>query len=350
MEVVYSSEELEAYMHAAVSVSNDAPVLLDRFLESATELDVDAVSDGEDVLVGGIMEHIEQAGIHSGDSACALPPHGIDADTCAEIERQVKTLARALNVIGLMNVQFAIQDGEVYILEVNPRASRTVPFVSKATGLPLAKIAVSAMLGRSLLSQALPQSRTGDYCAVKEAVFPFVKFPGVDPILGPEMKSTGEVMGIGRSFAEAFAKAQQAANIRLPQRGKAFLSVRDVDKQAACDVARQLIGLGFNIVATRGTAQALEAAGVPCERINKVREGQPHIVDLIKSDEVEYVINTTQGKRAIDDSSAIREAALQRSVPYTTTLAGAQATAMALSMQQDFDVIRLQSLHEEVLQ
>ncbi|MCC7412086.1 MAG: carbamoyl-phosphate synthase large subunit [Gammaproteobacteria bacterium] len=350
MEIVYSESELTAYMNAAVAVSNESPVLLDRFLERALEIDIDAVADGKHVLIGGIMEHIEQAGIHSGDSACSLPPHSLSAQLQERICVQVKQMAEALAVVGLMNAQIAVQGDDIYVLEVNPRASRTVPFVSKAIGVPLARCAALAMVGRTLADQGLPVEGlpTPSYYCVKEAVFPFVKFPGVDPLLGPEMKSTGEVMGIGATFGEAFAKAQHAANARLPRTGTAFLSVHDEDKPEAVVVARRLRELGFDIVATSGTAAALNAAGVPCRRVNKVLEGQPHIVDMIKNDEIGFIVNTTQGKQAIRDSFTIRRSALQHDVAYTTTIAGAMATALSLAEADDRRVSRLQDLHVEM--
>ncbi|MFQ5488924.1 MAG: carbamoyl-phosphate synthase large subunit, partial [Gammaproteobacteria bacterium] len=317
MEIVYYEEDLRRYMREAVQVSNDSPVLLDRFLDDAIEVDVDAVCDGNEVVIGGIMEHIEQAGVHSGDSACSLPPYSLSSGVLAEVREQVCLMARELGVVGLMNVQLAVKGEEIYVLEVNPRASRTVPFVSKACGISLAKVGARCMAGRSLAAQGVTKEVVPPYYAVKEAVFPFAKFPGVDPILGPEMKSTGEVMGVGRSFAEAFAKSQLAAGVELPRGGKAFVSVRDADKKRAVEVARDLVALGFKVLATRGTAGVLEAAGVPCERVNKVAEGRPHIVDMIKNDEISLIINTTEGKQAIADSYAIRREALLHKVTYT---------------------------------
>ncbi len=347
MEIVYNDRDLERYMQAAVAVSNDSPVLLDHFLEAAIEVDVDAICDGRDVLIGGIMEHIEQAGVHSGDSACALPPHTLTPAMQDELRRQVATMARGLNVIGLMNTQFAIQGEDIFVLEVNPRASRTAPFVSKAIGLSLPYVAARCMFGESLVFQNADKERTPPYYSVKEAVFPFVKFPGVDPLLGPEMKSTGEVMGIGATFGEAFGKAQQAANMALPSTGNAFLSVRDADKPAAIELGHLLINQGFRIIATQGTAAALREAGVECQRVNKVGEGQPHIVDMIKSDEIDLIINTTEGKQAIGDSYMIRTNALNHRVAYTTTMAGAHAAVMALADTGTGDVRRLQDLHRE---
>ena len=349
MEIVYSEEDLRRYMNTAVSVSNDSPVLLDRFLNQAVEVDVDAVCDGTDVLIGGIMEHIEEAGIHSGDSACSLPPHHLGQDIQAEIKKQTREMARALNVIGLMNVQFAIQGNDIYVLEVNPRASRTVPFVSKATGVSLANIAAACMVGKSLREQGALEERVPRYYSVKEAVFPFVKFPGVDPLLGPEMKSTGEVMGIGETFGEAFAKSQQAAGMKLPTKGNVFISVRKSDKRSAVDVARQLKELGFNLIATRGTQETFTEAGIECLAINKVLEGQPHIVDMIKNDEINFIINTTsENKQALSDSYTIRGSALDHKVPYTTTMAGAIAMVQAMKEKDVLGVNRLQTLHQEI--
>jgi len=349
MEIVYSDAALEAYMREAVSVSNDSPVLLDRFLESAIEVDVDAISDGEDIVIGGIMEHIEQAGVHSGDSACALPPHTLSSDIQDRMREQVHAMARGLNVVGLMNTQFAIQGDDIFVIEVNPRASRTIPFVSKAIGLPLAKIAACCMIGQKLIDAGLRKERVPSYYSVKEAVFPFVKFPGVDPLLGPEMKSTGEVMGVGVTFGEAFGKAQQAAGMTLPNRGVAFISVRDQDKMEAVSLARDLDAFGFELVATRGTASAIVAAGIECSTINKVQEGQPHIIDMIKNDEINLIVNTTIGEQAIADSFEIRRGALLHRVAYTTTIAGATAAVMAISRAEQESVRRLQGLHEEFI-
>ncbi|HEX5512794.1 MAG TPA: carbamoyl-phosphate synthase large subunit [Gammaproteobacteria bacterium] len=348
MEIVYNEEDLLRYMHEAVQVSNDSPVLLDRFLDDAVEVDVDAIADGTDVLIGGIMEHIEQAGVHSGDSACSLPPYTLSPAIQDQIREQTRQMAKALGVVGLMNVQFAIKGQQVFVLEVNPRASRTVPFVSKATGLQLAKIAARCMVGKTLAEQGVTREVIPNYYSVKEAVFPFIKFPGVDPILGPEMKSTGEVMGIGRSFGEAYAKSQSGASVILPRSGRAFLSVRDADKAALIDIGRSLVAQGFNIVATRGTAAALQEAGVPCQIVNKVLEGRPHIVDAIKNDEIDLIVNTTEGKQAIADSFSIRREALHRKVSYTTTIAGARATCLALSYLDVQEVNRLQDLHKEI--
>ncbi|HEB98027.1 MAG TPA: carbamoyl-phosphate synthase large subunit [Thiotrichales bacterium] len=349
MEIVYNEEDLARYMNEAVRVSNDSPVLLDRFLNDAVEVDVDAICDGRDVLIGGIMEHIEEAGVHSGDSACSLPPYTLGSDIQDRMREQVRAMARALNVVGLMNTQFAIKDDEIYVLEVNPRASRTVPFVSKATGRPLAKIAARCMAGRSLAGQEALEERIPPYFSVKEAVFPFIKFPGVDPLLGPEMKSTGEVMGVGRSFGEAFGRAQLGAGEALPQPGgRIFISVRDADKGGAVALARGFHERGFRLVATRGTARAIEAAGIPCETVNKVIEGRPHIVDMIKNDQISYIVNTTEGKQAIADSYTIRRTALQHKVNVSTTLAHARAILMALDSRDHTEVSCLQDLHREL--
>ena len=349
MEIVHSDEDLAAYMDAAIGVSNDSPVLLDRFLDLATEVDVDCISDGENVLIGGIMEHIEQAGVHSGDSGCSLPPFSLSAELQDELVEQAGKLARGLNVVGLMNTQFAIQNNVVYLLEVNPRASRTVPFVSKAIGAPLAKIAARVMVGDTLAKQGYVKRRTPGFYSVKEAVFPFIKFPGSDPILGPEMKSTGEVMGVGRSFGEAYAKAQLASGVVLPRQGVALLSVRDRDKEGAVELAKILTDRGFDVVATHGTATALAKAGVSCRRANKVREGRPHIVDMIKNGEIDLIVNTTEGKQAILESLSIRAEAVRKGVTYYTTLGAAIATCKAIEHLDDSDVNRLQDLHEEVV-
>jgi carbamoyl-phosphate synthase large subunit len=350
MEIVHEQSELERYMREAVKVSNDSPVLLDRFLNDATEVDVDAVSDGEHVIVGGIMEHIEQAGVHSGDSACSLPPYSLSAQLERELREQTVALARALRVVGLMNVQYAIQKDTVYVLEVNPRASRTVPFVGKATGLPLAKIAALCMVGKPLHEQRWrgrpPAEVVPPYYSVKEAVFPFNKFPGVDTILGPEMKSTGEVMGVGHSFGEAFVKSQLAAGTRLPTSGKAFISVRDSDKQAAVAVARKLLELGFSLIATRGTAAVLRAHGLPVSVINKVAEGRPHVVDMVKNREVSLIINTVEDRRnAVRDSRSIRTNAVQHRVTYFTTMAGARAACEGIPYVKALQPYALQILH-----
>jgi carbamoyl-phosphate synthase large subunit len=349
MEVVHGEEDLAAYMDAAIGVSNASPVLLDRFLDLATEVDVDCICDGERVLIGGVMEHIEQAGVHSGDSGCSLPPFSLSQELQRELHEQVVKLAKGLHVVGLMNTQFAIQNNVVYLLEVNPRASRTVPFVSKAIGIPLAKIAAKVMVGESLAKQGFVNQRKPGYFSVKEAVFPFIKFPGADPILGPEMKSTGEVMGVGRSFGEAYAKAQLASGVVLPRQGAALLSVRDRDKDGAVRLAKILEERGFDLVATHGTARHLAAAGVSCRRANKVREGRPHIVDMIKNGEIDLIVNTTEGKQAINESHSIRAEAVRKGVTYYTTLGAAIATCTAIEHLDDSDVNRLQDLHNEVV-
>jgi len=346
MEVVHEQRDLERYMREAVKVSNDSPVLLDRFLSDAIEVDVDALCDGVEVVIGGIMEHIEQAGVHSGDSACSLPPYSLSGAMQDELRRQTEALARGLSVVGLMNVQFAIQRGTVYVLEVNPRASRTVPYVSKATGRPLAKIAARCMVGRSLASQGIAGEIVPPYFSVKEAVFPFIKFPGVDTILGPEMKSTGEVMGVGETFAEAFLKSQLAAGVKLPTTGRIFISVKDDDKPRAVELAKILVELGFSMVATRGTAAALAAAGVPVTPVNKVHEGRPHVVDMMKNDEIALVVTTVQEKRAaIQDSYQIRREALTDRIPTYTTLAGARAAALGLTGIRELVPYAVQALH-----
>ena len=349
MEVVHNDEDLGAYMDAAIDVSNDSPVLLDRFLDLATEVDVDCIYDGERVLIGGIMEHIEQAGVHSGDSGCSLPPFSLSEDIQKVLEEQVIKLAKGLKVVGLMNTQFAIQGDVVYLLEVNPRASRTAPFVSKATGVPLAKIAAKVMVGETLAKQGIVNQRVPEYFSVKEAVFPFIKFPGADPILGPEMKSTGEVMGVGRTFGEAYAKAQLASGVILPRQGTALLSVRERDKEGAIELGKLLAGMGFELVATHGTAKTLAGAGVSCRRVNKVREGRPHIVDMIKNDEIDFIVNTTEGKQAINESVSIRAEAVRKGVTYYTTLGAAIATCHAIEHLDDSTVNRLQDLHNEVV-
>ncbi|MCA3183520.1 MAG: carbamoyl-phosphate synthase large subunit [Cupriavidus sp.] len=353
MEIVHEPRDLERYMREAVKVSNDSPVLLDRFLNDAIECDVDALCDGQRVFIGGVMEHIEQAGVHSGDSACSLPPYSLSQATVDELKRQTAAMAKALNVIGLMNVQFAIQqkNGEdvVYVLEVNPRASRTVPYVSKATGLSLAKIAARCMAGQSLDSQGIGAEVVPPYFSVKEAVFPFNKFPGVDPVLGPEMRSTGEVMGVGKVFGEALFKSQLAAGSRLPEKGTVLITVKDSDKPRAVTVARMLHDLGYPIVATRGTASAIEAAGIPVRVVNKVKDGRPHIVDMIKNGELALVFTTVDETRtAIADSRSIRIAALAARVPYYTTIAGANAAVEGLKHMQSLEVYDLQGLHKQL--
>ena len=348
MEIVYREEDLLRYMNDAVRVSEDSPVLLDRFLSAAIEVDIDAVSDGEQVVIGAIMQHIEQAGVHSGDSACSLPPYSLPADVQESMRDVVRKMSLELGVCGLMNVQLAWQDHEIYVIEVNPRASRTVPFVSKAVGVSLAKVAARCMAGQSLDSQGVTKEIVPPYYSVKEAVLPFNKFPGTDPILGPEMKSTGEVMGTGETFAAAFARAQLGAGDDPPTSGLCLISVRDADKPAAVEVAGRLVAQGFTLAATGGTASALEAAGLAVRTVNKVAEGRPHIVDLIKNDEAAMIINTTEGRRAILDSASIRASAEQHKVFYTTTLAAAEAVCMALEQETDITVRRLQDLHESI--
>ncbi|WP_159015803.1 carbamoyl-phosphate synthase large subunit [Cognatiluteimonas profundi] len=354
MEVVHSDADLSRYIRDAVKVSNDSPVLLDRFLDNAVEVDIDVIADKDgNVLIGGVMEHIEEAGVHSGDSSCSLPPYSLSPATQAALREQVIALAKALNVIGLMNTQFAVQtgpDGEdrIFLLEVNPRASRTVPFVSKATGRPLAKIAARCMAGMTLAEQGVSGEIVPDYFSVKEAIFPFAKFQGVDPILGPEMRSTGEVMGVGRSFGAAFARAEEAASIKAPGTGKAFISVRDPDKTRVLPVAHDLVRRGYTLVATRGTGTFLREQGLACELINKVIEGRPHIVDLIKNGEIAYIVNTTEGRQAISDSFSIRREALQHRVTYSTTIAGAKALLHSLDFRDSGPVWSLQELHAEL--
>jgi carbamoyl-phosphate synthase large subunit len=350
MEIIHAQADLERYMRDAEELAKiypeRMPILLDRFLNDAIEVDVDAVSDGKQVIIGGIMEHIEEAGVHSGDSACSLPPYSLSAAMQDELRRQTVAMAKSLNVVGLMNVQFAIQGETVYVLEVNPRASRTVPYVSKATGVSLAKIAARCMAGQSLASQGVTKEIIPPYYSVKEAVFPFIKFPGVDTILGPEMKSTGEVMGVGETFAEAFVKSQLAASVKLPKSGKVFISVREADKAGAADVARSLKELGFTILATRGTASVISAAGVEVDVVNKVAEGRPHIVDMIKNGEVSLIVNTVDSKPSVmKDSYSIRHAALQGRVTYYTTLAGARAACLGMHHLAELQVYDVQSLH-----
>jgi len=363
MEIVHEQRDLERYMREAVKVSHDSPVLLDRFLNDAIECDVDCLRDPEGkTFIGGVMEHIEQAGVHSGDSACSLPPYSLSADTVNELKRQSAAMAGALNVVGLMNVQFAIQHVDaqdvIYVLEVNPRASRTVPYVSKATGIQLAKVAARCMAGQTLASQGITHEVTPPYFSVKEAVFPFVKFPGVDTILGPEMKSTGEVMGVGKTFGEAFVKSQLGAGTKLPRptkadgttSGKVFISVKNNDKVRAIEVARQLVAQGFELVATKGTAAAIQAAGVACATVNKVTEGRPHIVDMIKNNEVVLVINTVEERRnAIADSRHIRTSALLNRVTTFTTIAGAEAAVEGMKYMDQLDVISIQEMHAQLV-
>jgi len=347
MQVIYNEKELTRYMTSNVIVSPKQPLLLDRFLDDAIEVDIDAVCDGEDVLIGGILEHIEQAGVHSGDSCCTLPPHSLNQKLQNDLRKQIQLMAKALGVVGLINAQFAIQGGEIFILEVNPRASRTVPFIAKATGLSLAKIAARCMVGDTLRRQGLLEERIPKYFAVKKPVFPFNKFPGVDPILGPEMRSTGEAMGIADSFGEAFAKGQLAGGEIMPTGGTAFLSVRDTDKKRLIKAAKILQEAGFKIVSTKGTARVLREASVECEIVNKVNEGRPNIVDMIKNDEISFIINTTEGEQAIKDSIAIRVHAVQHKVCYTTTVAGGEATCLAMNSKRVRQVRRLQDLHRE---
>ncbi|MDZ4100643.1 MAG: ATP-grasp domain-containing protein, partial [Hydrogenophaga sp.] len=354
MEIVHEQRDLERYMREAVKVSHDSPVLLDRFLNDAIECDVDAIRDHTGrVFIGGVMEHIEQAGVHSGDSACSLPPYYLSKATVDELKRQTAAMAEGLNVIGLMNVQFAIQevDGQdvIYVLEVNPRASRTVPFVSKATGIQLAKVAARCMAGQSLDDQGIGAEVTPPYFSVKEAVFPFVKFPGVDTILGPEMKSTGEVMGVGKTFGEAFVKSQLGAGTKLPTSGKVFLTVKNSDKPRAVEIARQLVDMGFVLVATRGTAAAINAAGVAVQTVNKVTEGRPHIVDMIKNGDIALVVNTVEERRnAITDSRAIRTSALLARVTTFTTIAGAEAAVEGMKYMDSLGVISVQEMHAQL--
>lgn len=348
MEIVQEQSQLERYMREAVKVSNESPVLLDRFLNDAIEIDVDAISDGKEVLIGGIMQHIEQAGVHSGDSACSLPPYSLSEALQDELRAQTVKMAVALGVKGLMNVQFAIQGESVFVLEVNPRASRTVPFVSKACGLQLAKIAARCMAGQSLKEQGVTKEVVPPYYSVKEAVFPFIKFPGVDTILGPEMKSTGEVMGVGATFAEAFVKSQIGASATLPKEGKAFISVRNEDHQKVVDIAQDLDKLGFALVATKGTARALMEHGLSVTAVNKVAEGRPHVVDMIKNNEISFIVNVTEDKKAVADSYEIRRSALQNKVAYYTTLAGAKAACIGMSYTEALHVESIQDLHKKL--
>jgi carbamoyl-phosphate synthase large subunit len=355
MEIVHEQRDLERYMREAVKVSNDSPVLLDRFLNDAIECDVDCIRDvAGQTFIGGVMEHIEQAGVHSGDSACSLPPYYLSAPTVDELKRQTAAMAQGLSVVGLMNVQFAIQqvDGKdvIYVLEVNPRASRTVPFVSKATGIQLAKVAARCMAGQTLAQQGLHKEVVPPYFSVKEAVFPFVKFPGVDSILGPEMKSTGEVMGVGKTFGEAFVKSQLGAGTKLPQSGTVFVSVKQGDKPRAVEVVRELLRLGFQVVATKGTAAAIQAAGLSCQVVNKVAEGRPNIVDMIKGDAIALVINTVEERRnAIVDSRYIRTNALLGRVTTYTTISGAEAAVEGMKYLNNLDVYSLQELHAQLV-
>ena len=348
MEIVYKQEELRQYMKTAVQVSDDSPVLLDFFLPNAIEMDVDAISDGDHVVIGAIMQHIEQAGIHSGDSACSLPPYSLSESVQNQMRDICKKMAQELGVRGLMNVQLALQDDKIYVIEVNPRASRTIPFVSKCIGTSLAKIAARCMVGQSLADQGFTKEIIPPYFSVKEAVFPFNKFPGIDPILGPEMKSTGEVMGVGQTFAEAYGKAQLGASDEIPVSGSAFLSVRERDKHSVAELAKKLLDLDFRLVATKGTAAIIQQAGLEVELVNKVKEGRPHIVDMIKSDKINLIVNTTEGRQAISDSSTIRSSAEQHRVYYTTTMAGGNAVCEALEFGGDIQVRSLQELHGDI--
>ncbi|KPK55683.1 MAG: carbamoyl phosphate synthase large subunit [Thiotrichales bacterium SG8_50] len=350
MEIVHSKEDLETYMRVAVKVSEDSPVLLDRYLTEATEVDVDAICDGKDVVIGGIMEHIEEAGVHSGDSACSLPPFSLSKKIQKELREQAVKLAHALKVVGLMNIQFAVKDNEIYVLEVNPRASRTVPFVSKATGRPLAKIAARCMAGKSLKKQGVVKEIVPDYYSVKEAVFPFIKFSDVDTLLGPEMRSTGEVMGVGATFGEAFSKSQLAAGNEIPAGGRIFISVRDEDQKSVIDVARYFSENGFEVLATRGTAKAIESAGIPVRQVNKLSEGRPHIVDMIVNDEIDIIVNTHSDKKSREDSYVIRREALLHHLTNYTTVAAARAACEGHRQASDFSVNRLQDLHKEIAQ
>lgn len=347
MKIVYDRQDLEFYMENAFRVSSGKPVLIDRFLEDATEIDVDAISDGKDTTIGGIMEHIEEAGIHSGDSACVLPAISLNAEIIGKLHNYTKAIAKELNVIGLMNIQYAVKDGIIYVLEVNPRASRTIPFVSKAIGVPLAKLATKVIMGHSLKELGFTKEVTPSYISCKESVFPFNRFPGVDTILGPEMKSTGEVMGIDNSFGLAFAKAQLAAGQRLPLSGTVFISVKDSDKKHILQPASMFSGMGFRIVATYGTSLFLQENKIRAEKVNKVREGRPHIVDMIKNREIDLVINTTNNQKAISESFLIRRSSLILGIPYTTTIAGARATAYAVKsmIEGRLDVKTLQEHH-----
>ena len=348
MEIVYNVERLRDYMKYAVDASPEHPVLVDKFLQDAIEVDVDALADGKDVVIGGIMQHIEEAGIHSGDSACSLPPYSLPAEIIAEIRRQTIELALELQVVGLMNIQYAIQGGTIYLLEVNPRASRTVPFVSKATNRPLAQIAAKVMAGKSLAELGVTGDIVPPYVAVKEAVFPFVKFPGVDTLLGPEMKSTGEVMGIDYNFGKAFAKAQLGAGVKLPRSGKIFISIKDADKAHIVEPTRKLVNVGFSVVATSGTAAFLNEQGIAAEPINKVKEGRPHCVDAIKSREICMVFNTTLGAQSVSDSYSIRRSALMQEVAYFTTVAGIKAVTDGIlaMLRENLDVKPLQEYYE----
>jgi carbamoyl-phosphate synthase large subunit len=347
MEIVYDESSLKNYMMRAVKASPEHPVLIDKYLEDAIEIDVDAISDGKTVVIGGIMEHIEEAGIHSGDSACSLPPYSLSSGITDKIKLYTKALAKELNVIGLMNIQFAVKDSEIYILEVNPRASRTIPYVSKSIGVPLAKLAAKVMVGKTLDDLGFSEEKTLSHFTVKEAVFPFDRFTGVDTLLGPEMKSTGEVMGIDEDFGRAYLKAQASSNNTIPLHGKVFISVKDKDKSALPSMVSKLITFGFSIIATRGTAEYLKSNGLQIDVINKVGEGRPDIVDYIKNKEIDFVINTVSGTKAQHDSFSIREAALQHRITYTTTIAGARATINAIEviLEKKVNIKSLQKYH-----
>ena len=348
MEIVYDEASLHDYMKRAVKASPEHPILVDKYLEDAIEIDVDAISDGNKVVIGGIMEHIEEAGIHSGDSACSLPPYSLSAEILDKVKAHSKVLAKELNVIGLMNIQFAVKDNRIYIIEVNPRASRTIPYVSKSIGIPLAKLAAKAMVGKSLDELGLSTEQEISHYSVKEAVFPFDRFAGVDTLLGPEMKSTGEVMGIDNDFGRAYAKAQASAGNMMPLKGHIFISVKDKDKPAIMPLAKTLASLGFTMVATKGTAFYLQQQGIEVETINKVMEGSPHCVDLLKNNKIDFIINTVTGARAQKDSFSIRESALQHNIPYTTTVAGARATVNAIEIMvtKQINVKSIQEYHK----
>jgi carbamoyl-phosphate synthase large subunit len=345
MEIVYSQDRLEYYMQHAVQASPEHPILIDDFLEDATEIDVDAISDGQDVVIGGVMEHIEEAGIHSGDSACSLPTFSLAPETIDEIKKQTYALARELKVIGLMNIQFAVKDGTVYIIEVNPRASRTIPFVSKTIGIPLAKIAARVMAGKTLKELGFTEEKSFPHIAVKESVFPFNKFHDVDILLGPEMKSTGEVMGIDTIFGRAFAKSQLATGIKLPLDGTALISVKDSDKPKTVAIGRDLMEMGYRLIATRGTADYLEKNGVKVSAINKVKEGSPHCVEAIEAKQIAFVINTVFGEQSIKDSFSLRRSSLNQNLPYCTTMAGASAMVSALKFVKEDD-LSIKSIQE----
>ena len=345
MRIVYNDDDLTDYMTSAINVSPEKPILVDKFLKDAVEIDVDAICDGETTVIGGIMEHIEEAGIHSGDSACVLPPHTLSAEMIEKIKEATRAMAIELKVLGLMNIQYAIKDDELYVLEVNPRASRTIPFVSKATGVPLAKFATRVMMGEKLADLGLTTEVKVSHHAVKEAVFPFDRFDNVDTLLGPEMKSTGEVMGLDDSVGIAFAKSQLAAGQKIPEKGNVFISVRDMDKPSILPIVRQLIELGFNILATSGTAGFLSEQRLACTQVNKISEGRPHIHDKINDDEIQWIVNTSMGNRTTEDSYIIRRAALDFHLPYTTTIAGAEAMTMAIAATRESEM-KVKSVQE----